>query len=346
MRPLPIPKTASHVVKNFRVRELEGLMNHLRLYGPLPTRSEAVISSTEGPQNTISEPSIVLPNPFIPRKNPKTGKWRGPKYSLRRQADLVKKGQTTNNLNIIPPGTKLFAMELRLKNLQASLSPSDATVFANFINPQANQSVAIGTSSEGRSGDKGAKHATENGDPTAKFQRHFAALETRIRENKEKLVKLEEDFEQRRSQHELDELAAFEKNETDADRRDRRRRQDEYAILEGQISDARRQVDRAEKRLQKTQEAQEVLNAEQARDKLWENPLWVGEVKKKTTKGQDLGIRLYAGKKKMFKGHRWEKEKAKKLRRQSILMRDMKKRIARYKTVSLDCFGCLLLRVC
>jgi len=336
MRLLPIPKTASHVVKNFRIRELEGLMNHLRLYGPLPTHSEVVISSIEGPDKTISEPSIVLPNPFIPWKNPKTGKWRGPKYSLRRQADLVKKAQTTNNLNIIPPGTKSFAMELRLQRLRASLSPSDATVFANFANSQVKQNMAIGTSSEGRSGDDGAKHTTEKGDRAAKFQRHLTALETRIRENKEKLVKLEQDLEQRRSQHDLDELAAFEKNETDADCRDRRRRQNEYAILEGQISNTRRQVDRAEKRLQKTQEAQEMLNAEQARERLWKNPLWVGEVKKKMTKGQDLGIRLYAGKKKMFKGHLWEKEKAKKLRRQSILMRDMKTRIARYKTVSFD----------
>ncbi|KAK4202258.1 putative mitochondrial LSU ribosomal protein L25 precursor [Triangularia verruculosa] len=30
------------------------------------------------------------PNPFLPHKHPVTGKWHDPKYSLRRQAELVK----------------------------------------------------------------------------------------------------------------------------------------------------------------------------------------------------------------------------------------------------------------
>src|SRR5260221_162242 len=34
--------------------------------------------------------SIVLNNPFVPHKNPKSGRWAPAKYSLRRQADLIK----------------------------------------------------------------------------------------------------------------------------------------------------------------------------------------------------------------------------------------------------------------
>ena len=60
---------------------------------------------------------------------------------------------------------------------------------------------------------------------------------------------------------------------------------------------------------------------------------WVGKVPEKVAVGTELGIRLYAGKKRMFKGHLWERLKAKRVRRRSILMRDMAARVKNYKTV-------------
>jgi hypothetical protein len=71
---------------------------------------------------------------------------------------------------------------------------------------------------------------------------------------------------------------------------------------------------------------------------LWTNPFWEGDTKQKVVKGEELGIKLYAGKKRMFKGHTWEKEWAKRVRRQRILMRDMKTRVERYKLVSFWCY--------
>lgn len=55
------------------------------------------------------------------------------------------------------------------------------------------------------------------------------------------------------------------------------------------------------------------------------------EKKRLEKPGAALGTRLYAGKKRMFKGHKWERVKAHRERRQNILMRDMAKRVYNYK---------------
>jgi hypothetical protein len=69
--------------------------------------------------------------------------------------------------------------------------------------------------------------------------------------------------------------------------------------------------------------------------------VWEGEPKPKVA-GADIGNRLYAGKKRMFKGHKRERTKAKRDIRRSILLSNMQKRIIRYKSVSLFCcFGLL-----
>ena len=44
-------------------------------------------------------------------------------------------------------------------------------------------------------------------------------------------------------------------------------------------------------------------------------------------------LKMYAGRKRMFKGHKWERVQAQRTKRTQILMRDMSKRIARYKEV-------------
>ncbi|KAG5644696.1 hypothetical protein DXG03_007919 [Asterophora parasitica] len=64
----------------------------------------------------------------------------------------------------------------------------------------------------------------------------------------------------------------------------------------------------------------------------WMNPVdWVGEPKVKEVAGAELGTKLYAGKKRMFKGHRWERLKEARDSKKAILMRDMARRIRNYK---------------
>lgn len=53
--------------------------------------------------DTESRPSR---NPFLPFKNPRTGNWQGPAYSLRRQADLFKLAKTHGVLSLMPLSPK------------------------------------------------------------------------------------------------------------------------------------------------------------------------------------------------------------------------------------------------
>lgn len=82
----------------FLHRELKALPRYLRRNGPLPA-----------PQATNA---VVLPNPFLPWRNPKTGRWAPPKYSLRQQADLIKKAKATDTVHLLPPCGKLPQPEL------------------------------------------------------------------------------------------------------------------------------------------------------------------------------------------------------------------------------------------
>ena len=45
-------------------------------------------------------------NPFLPFKNPRTGNWHGPHYSLRRQAELFKLAAKHNVLPLMPYSSK------------------------------------------------------------------------------------------------------------------------------------------------------------------------------------------------------------------------------------------------
>ncbi|CDO74575.1 hypothetical protein BN946_scf184583.g2 [Trametes cinnabarina] len=166
---------ALQAVKNFRLRELPRI---------LKTKPNA-------------RPKVV--NPFLPRKNPDSGRWAPPKYSLRQQADLVKSARAVGLLHLLPPGPKLSPKEIETASASA---PAQAT--------------EAGT----------------------------------------------------------------------------------------------------------TEEA-----------KWWTAPVqWQGEYKEKEVKGADVGNRLYAGRKRMFKGHKWERTLEKRTSKRKMLMKDMDERIERFKS--------------
>lgn len=53
-----------------------------------------------------SKPSILGAsdvNPFLPTKNPESGRWRGAQYSLRRSADLFKLAKKFGLQDLLPP---------------------------------------------------------------------------------------------------------------------------------------------------------------------------------------------------------------------------------------------------
>lgn len=114
--------SALHAIKKFRLHELNGLCSHIKRFGPLTPPGIASQSDTPHPApeaeaknesaNNINNalpplPLHTLPNPFLPRLNTKTGRWIPPKYSLRRQAELIKTAQACGALHLLPPGPKL-----------------------------------------------------------------------------------------------------------------------------------------------------------------------------------------------------------------------------------------------
>jgi hypothetical protein len=60
---------------------------------------------------------------------------------------------------------------------------------------------------------------------------------------------------------------------------------------------------------------------------------WIGAVREHSVPGADVGNRLYAGKKRMFKGHKWERQRERRVARTKMLLRDMDKRVQRFKEV-------------
>jgi len=138
-------------------------------------------------------PNLRIPNPFLPQLNAKTGRWAPPRYSLRRQADLVKKAKLSDTIQYIPSGPK-------------------------------------------------SQHS-----PTTPLASLGADVDL---------------------------------------------------LLEAPVE-------------------------------------WVGEMRKKpnSVPGSDIGARLYAGKKRMFKGHKWERVMNKKLTHRRMLMRNMRRRVKTFKQV-------------
>ncbi|KAL2439096.1 Large ribosomal subunit protein mL59 [Exophiala dermatitidis] len=81
------------------------------------TASSSQLSSSSSPSSS-SQPAIptaaandLPPNPFLPRKNPITGRWAGAKIGLRRQAELVKLAQKHGIEELLPPSRKSSAFK-------------------------------------------------------------------------------------------------------------------------------------------------------------------------------------------------------------------------------------------
>jgi hypothetical protein len=86
--------SALQAIKRFRLYELHGLQAHVERYGPSAKPSIESSHKTTSPNTR----ALALPNPFLPHLNPKTGWWAPAQYSLRRQAELIKKVKMSNTL--------------------------------------------------------------------------------------------------------------------------------------------------------------------------------------------------------------------------------------------------------
>jgi large subunit ribosomal protein L25 len=71
------------------------------LHNPIPSITH---NSTGKPVSTVF---IPFQNPFKPSRDPRTGKFHGPRYSLRRQADLIKLALRFGVADLLPPSEKM-----------------------------------------------------------------------------------------------------------------------------------------------------------------------------------------------------------------------------------------------
>lgn len=79
----------------------------------VPNRTKESRENAREDRSKFWSPSAALltshpdhPNPFLPLKNFRTGRWRGAAISLRRQADLVKMAAKHGVEDLLPPGRK------------------------------------------------------------------------------------------------------------------------------------------------------------------------------------------------------------------------------------------------
>ena len=195
------------------------------------TRSGGDVLASAAAGSAGSAAAIVLNNPFVPHKNPRSGRWAPPKYSLRRQADLIKHARQSGTQHLLPPGPKMMS--------ETQLASASATVAAaKEEDEQAKREAAAATS------------------------------------------------------------------------------------VSGLLSSVRREEGRG-----RGQDSEDAAEA-------WTRSVeWVGTVRERSVAGADIGNRLYAGKKRMFKGHKWERERERRVARTKMLLRDMDKRVQRFKAV-------------
>ena len=108
----------------------------------------------------MQPPTASLPNPFLPRLNSKTGRWAPPKYSLRRQAELIKTAKACGVVHLLPPGPKLRQPDF--VSLTVGASNSQQEVLGNGgANADASWAVPIRWDGEmKKKKDVEAKHVT------------------------------------------------------------------------------------------------------------------------------------------------------------------------------------------
>jgi len=85
------------------------IAKHLHDFLPVPSSLHNPKSGVTN--NSVGKPvsTVFLPfqNPFKPSRDPRSGRFLGPRYSLRRQADIIKLGIRFGVAELLPPSAKM-----------------------------------------------------------------------------------------------------------------------------------------------------------------------------------------------------------------------------------------------
>lgn len=274
-----MPPAVPKLVQRFRARELQRLVDASGLKVPRRGGTAVFMQNINVEHVPMGTP---LHNPFLPRplpnRNPNASKdveqkvkgkdrklWAPPRYSLRRQAELVKAARASGTLHLLPPGPKLSVEELEAAKREVRRRAAAAKKTSAAVEK------AIGQA-------KAAKVA----------------------------AKTEGDAESTSVSAEVEET-------TTATRESSTTRTKRRWVLRSPSQLARRRNSAA-------------LGYPGVVFR------WTGKVTKKTRSG----LTIYAGRRRMFKGHKWERYLDKRRAQIAVRMRDMPQRIARFKNVSLS----------
>lgn len=106
----PIETMAAPISKNVQLAMAlpVRLRTFLARYPPA-----AILPDSANPETVKTGYQEETPNPFMPTKHPITGRWHDPKYSLRRQAELVKMARKHHVEELLPFTTKGTEERLR-----------------------------------------------------------------------------------------------------------------------------------------------------------------------------------------------------------------------------------------
>ncbi|SPO30663.1 uncharacterized protein UTRI_05280 [Ustilago trichophora] len=104
---------------------LRGANKHLSAYGTVLDRfmvsnTASLTTTSSSSSASSSSQTTAAASLFEPTKSETTGCWHPPKYSLRRQAKLVREAALTGQLALLPDGPKTTRMTQRLHRLQKS----------------------------------------------------------------------------------------------------------------------------------------------------------------------------------------------------------------------------------
>ena len=294
-------------IKRFRVRELT-LASSSSKNTRIPPAATAASnlhspdgSSPPSRSGTGTTPTLNTLNPFVPHKNPESGRWAPPRYSLRRQAVLIKHARASGTSHLLPPGPKMGSPHA---HAQAEVT----TTLTQSSSPAA--AAAAGSSSvfgEGHLGEEEKLKVVQHAEGLVSLRRGGVRVQV-----------------QAQAQVQVQELGLGPGQEG----------QEAAAVKEDEVREAQGEEAPLLAPEQKHNSLRVDAQAVESAD--WTMPVdWIGAVRERNVAGADVGNRLYAGKKRMFKGHKWERMRERRVRRTKMLLRDMDERIQRFKGVRL-----------
>ncbi|CBQ69017.1 conserved hypothetical protein [Sporisorium reilianum SRZ2] len=108
----------------FRTTLARSAAKHTSAYGSVLDRfmvsHAASLGSSSSSSSTTTASASTSASLFEPTKSTTTGCWAPPKYSLRRQAKLLKEAALTGQLALLPDGAKTTRLQQRLHRLAKS----------------------------------------------------------------------------------------------------------------------------------------------------------------------------------------------------------------------------------